>query len=351
MPTKTAAATTPRLSPASLPASTTRVCLAGSAPGPTRLSVPIEWERLQAIREQVAAGANGSGGASAPPSPELPGATVRRSLSNGDPGAIPFGGSIPEGGPFTPTAVPASSLPSPFANSLQAVSAGGMLSLGAMQQQQAVAAAAAAAGLAYPAGLYPNHAPRHSDNSSLTGSTAEATSSMHSTTSEGQQHAAAMAGGHGEGAVLGAVHACWWWLGLIGGCSCCSRGVCLHILPADCPSPSPAYLCLISHQSHCRFPAKQARCWRGWRSGRSSRTKSCWGRASASAGALPASPQAGSALAEASCAGMRAPPAVLTTQPPRCRAHLEQHCCSSPPLFAPVLAKCTAASGGRLTWQ
>jgi hypothetical protein len=160
------------------------------SPGPTRLSVPIEWERLQAIRQQVAASANGGsgGGTSTPPSPDLTMVPARRSLSSGDPVAIPFGGSIPEGGPFTPTVVPASSLPSPFANSLQAVSAGGMLSLGAMQQQQA--AAAAAAGL-YP-GVYPQAA-RQSDNSSLTGSTADATSSMHSTTSDGQ-HAAAMAG-------------------------------------------------------------------------------------------------------------------------------------------------------------
>lgn len=172
---------------------------AGPAPGPTRLSVPIEWERLQAIREQVAANAiaNGSGsggGTSAPSSPDLAAVTARRSLSSGDPGgSAPFGGSIPEGGPFTPTMVPASSLPSPFANSLQAVSAGGMLSLGAMQQQQqaAAAVAAAAAGL-YP-GVYPQ-ALRQSDNSSLTGSTADATSSMHSTASDGQ-HAAAMAGG------------------------------------------------------------------------------------------------------------------------------------------------------------
>ncbi len=140
----------------------------------------------------MAANASANGGSgTAPHSPELAAVTARRSLSSGDPAAIPFGGSIPEGGPFTPTMVPASSLPSPFANSLQAVSAGGILSLGAMQQQQA-AAAAAAAGL-YP-GVYPAQAPRQSDNSSLTGSTADASNSMHSTTSDGQQQAAAMAG-------------------------------------------------------------------------------------------------------------------------------------------------------------
>lgn len=193
---------------------------AAPAPGPTRLSVPIEWERLQAIREQVAANANGGGsgsgggGTSAPLSPDLAAVTARRSLSSGDPGgATPFGGSIPEGGPFTPTMVPASSLPSPFANSLQAVSAGGMLSLGAMQQQQqaAAAVAAAAAGL-YP-GVYPQ-ALRQSDNSSLTGSTADATSSMHSTASDGQ-HAAAMAGGC---AVVV------WPLSCAAGCCGCSYG-------------------------------------------------------------------------------------------------------------------------------
>lgn len=160
-----------------------------------RLSVPVEWERLQAIRER--------GGSPEPraDSLELPGVTARRSNSSGNPASIPFGAGIPEGGPYAPVVHHlhhgggGSGEHPPFPSGLQAVASGGALSLGAMQ-------AALAYRQQYP-GLFPYYppqypaqqGPRRSDNSSLTShSTAEgAPGSMHSTTSEGQ-HAASMAG-------------------------------------------------------------------------------------------------------------------------------------------------------------
>lgn len=129
------------------------------------MSVPVEWEHLQALRSTV-----GGGGDGASPEPDLP---LQRSHSSGDAIAAPFGGqSIPEGHPFAPTALV---LPfrgsiggSPFANGLQAVAAGGTLSLAAMQ-----AAASGSGGKG-----------RHSNSSLNSASTADKSNSMHSNASE-----------------------------------------------------------------------------------------------------------------------------------------------------------------------
>lgn len=112
-------------------------------------------------------------------SPE-PGASplMKRSNSSGDPSSVPlpFGGAIPEGRPFNPLLAHHQQQQQhnaggafPFANGLQAVAAGGIMSLHAMQ-----AAAMGGGG-----------AGRRSNNSSLTGSLADATGSIHSNTSEG----------------------------------------------------------------------------------------------------------------------------------------------------------------------
>ncbi|KAL4448958.1 hypothetical protein ABPG77_007675 [Micractinium sp. CCAP 211/92] len=140
-----------------------------------RMSVPVEWAHLQTRRGM----GNGEAGTAGLAEPDLP---LQRSHSSGDAAvAAPFGGQpIPEGYPFAPTSL---ALPlggnvgcSPFANGLQAVAAGGTLSLAAMQ-----AAAAGAGGTGIP-----------SDSSSLTSAgTADKSTSVHSNASEPQ---ASMAG-------------------------------------------------------------------------------------------------------------------------------------------------------------
>lgn len=85
-----------------------------------RLSVPIEWERLQALR-----------GSPMRSSPETtPGVSARRSSSGGDPSTIPFGAAIMEGVPYNPT------FGAHYGGSMQAAAGGGMHVLNGVQQAQ-----------------------------------------------------------------------------------------------------------------------------------------------------------------------------------------------------------------------
>jgi hypothetical protein len=199
------------------------------------MSVPIEWERLQALRR----GAATPPGTTTPPPERAYGVTVRRSNSSGDAG-IPFGVAIPEGGPYNPALHPGAG--SPFSNDMHAVATGGMMSLSAQQQFGLLSEP-------QQLQLLRGSELRRSENTSPSGEP----SSLHSITSDGlassqQASASSMAGmmleGLGEWEIQPEEIVLGPRIG-IGRCACLHSYISrIPYYPAPSPIPSGAFCCL-----------------------------------------------------------------------------------------------------------